>query len=500
MIFFARSKSQQPKSVCTIRMRRKRECLRLTPLAVSSLRLCLLIGSSAWVILVFGTLLYLTTYQEEKEKNPLVASPHKLQRTVVDKVPLGREDERHLPLEIFVQEHVHQSWRITNSSSLPRRLRFESTLNQQQINCQEPYRTIPLLLDIDDDPFLPWIHDYFVSQDNTKVQFVAQNRRRCHTGRGKKDVMAYWEPQMALLQPISVAMDLATHRYFLTEPEQAHYPETRFLCRFHTTTGSSGEATIVTTLSEYPFNYEYLNWRKRAKKPMFAKDGPDVEIFDYATLLFSCPIPASLRNNIKQRQDLWYLDVAPIRTPARYDHGYLLTAQQVGQEEFAALDRFNVTHHYGNHSFLPKMTEMGRITNLPVCPTHDDGNAQEQKKKTTKRHKLVGCVWVAASYARRGGRGASVLDTPQRMKEWLTFHRLVGYSHIYVYDNTQVDFANGDENDESRFPLKMIANLLPDFVTWIRWPGRFLFCFRRHLLVYTRRLLTLLNWCSQSLQ
>jgi len=35
---------------------------------------------------------------------------------------------------------------------------------------------------IDSDPFLPWIHDTFSSQDGTTVQFVTQNKRRCNTG------------------------------------------------------------------------------------------------------------------------------------------------------------------------------------------------------------------------------------------------------------------------------------------------------------------------------
>ena len=249
---------------------------------------------------------------------------------------------------------------MESDSSLPKQQQLHN------IDCHEPYRTIPQLLDTDKDPFLPWIHDYFVSHDNTKVKFVAQNKRRCHTGRGQKNVMAFWEPQVALLQPISVSMDLSTHRYYLTEPEHAHFPETRFLCRFHTTKDETPTSSI-TTLSAYPFNYEYLNWRKRVKKPMFAKDGPDVEIFDYATLLFSCPIPPSLRNTNNNNNNLLYLDVAPIRTPARYDEGYLLTASQVGEKEFAQLHRFNVTQHYGNHSLLPPIGEMGRIANLPLC-------------------------------------------------------------------------------------------------------------------------------------
>jgi hypothetical protein len=31
----------------------------------------------------------------------------------------------------------------------------------------------------DADPFLPWIHDVFPTDDGKLIQFVAQNKRRC---------------------------------------------------------------------------------------------------------------------------------------------------------------------------------------------------------------------------------------------------------------------------------------------------------------------------------
>ena len=66
-------------------------------------------------------------------------------------------------------------------------------------------------------------------------------------------------------------------------------------------------------------------------------------------------------------------------------------------------------------------------------------------------------------------------DTPQRLKEWLTFHRLAGYSHVYVYDNTQIEEEMEHVDDDEKFPLKNVTNLFADFVTWIRWPGMY-FC------------------------
>jgi hypothetical protein len=39
----------------------------------------------------------------------------------------------------------------------------------------------------DADPFLPWIHDVFPTHDGKFIQIVAQNKRRCKTGRSNKE-------------------------------------------------------------------------------------------------------------------------------------------------------------------------------------------------------------------------------------------------------------------------------------------------------------------------
>jgi hypothetical protein len=47
--------------------------------------------------------------------------------------------------------------------------------------------------------FLPWIHDMFLSVDGSSIEFIAQNKRRCKTGRNhRKDV------KRSLSQPVSV--------------------------------------------------------------------------------------------------------------------------------------------------------------------------------------------------------------------------------------------------------------------------------------------------------
>lgn len=415
------------------------------------LRIMLVIGSSVWIVLAFATLIYLVS--SKPGKYAVVSPPLASQRNRM------RASQR----PIF---QVHVQGEKSSSPSVPYRWGTVAREDQQRtINCHEPYRSLPLLLGSVNDPFLPWIHDYFVHDDT--VRFVAQNKRRCHTGRGKQGDMAFWEPQMALLQPVSITYNSSTQTYHLAEPEHADYPETRFICRFRDTYNES----TVTEFSIYPFNYEYINWRKRANSPMFVKDGPDVKIVDYSTLLFACPVPESLR-----RESRLYLDLIPIRTPARYDEGYLLTAEQVGQAEFAKLKRFDTKRHYGNQTELPPIDQAGRLENLPIClPDNDkDGynarRSSEHEGGPRRRHRLVACAWVAASYERRGGK-SFVSDTAQRLKEWLVFHQLAGFDQIYLYDNTHVE--NATTTDE-QMPLKKIANLFPGFVTWIRWPGMYL--------------------------
>eukprot|EP00977_Amphora_coffeiformis_P000189 scaffold54_cov158-Amphora_coffeaeformis.AAC.3 len=440
--------------------------------------LYLVIGSSAWIILAFVTLLYLVT-SKPRNQHYFHESPSSTTTTLRIKKTMNQQ--RRPVLEVYVQDTSSAS--EAAAAAFPHRWETKDSRQQQQriINCHEPYRSLPLLLESVNDPFLPWIHDYFVTDNNDMVRFVAQNKRRCHTGRGKKEDMAFWEPQMALFQPVSIAAihskkkkknnSGTTTTYHLTDPEDADFPETRFRCRFRS---PNDDGLTAVTFSVYPFNYEYINWRKRADNPMFVKDGPDVKIVDYSTLLFECPIPLSLRKEARL-----YLDLIPIRTRARYDEGYLLTAQQIGEAEFAKLKRFDAVHEYGNQTELPDIQQIGRIENLPIClpksgadttTTTTTSNSQNNNNTRSKpRHRLVACAWVAASYERRGGK-SSVSDTPQRLKEWLAFHQLAGFDQIYIYDNTQVDDNDDTRNDE-RMPLKEITNLFPGFVTWIRWPG-----------------------------
>jgi hypothetical protein len=58
---------------------------------------------------------------------------------------------------------------------------------------------------VDADPYLPWIHDAFSSDDGRHVEFVISNKRRCNTDPGRfVPDLDNLEPQVALMQPVPV--------------------------------------------------------------------------------------------------------------------------------------------------------------------------------------------------------------------------------------------------------------------------------------------------------
>ena len=428
----------------------------------------------------------------------------------------------------------------------------------------------------DKDPFLPWIHDYFVVVPPTNqkranptkpfplpptqtppptqpyVQFVAQNKRRCHTGANAQEAMTFWEPQMALFQPVSVTEHRRSeehhhhHSYYTLESSPAHatYPETRFLCHFHTATTTT---TSATTASTFPFNYEYVGFRKRPRQPMFATSGRDVDRFEYAQLLFACPIPSLFQplflanndNDINHNDDttddtshstastqpLVWLDVIPIRTPARRNQFYL-TPDHVGPDLYhdvlqAQHKWFNAASHYGTASsssssrhVLPPFHDSGRWANLPICRADQVSRHRRRRRRTNNHahdhhhHRLVVCTWTAAQYHRRGDTTHTVRDSEARLREWIVFHRLVGVDHLYIYDNTLVVWqpttttttttttnSSHSKASVSSSPLQAIAEQFADFVTYIPWGGKLY-----HRIYQTRDLcqlcvLRIASWC-----
>ena len=316
--------------------------------------------------------------------------------------------------------------------------------------CSTLWETFPIDAYPTSDPFLPWIHDFFPSIDGSSVQFVAQNRRRCDVGDDRTESMKFWEPQLALFQPVPVVQDKDGRVRLASTFQEATVNETRFICRFHTNNN-----TEYITFSEFPFNYEYISWRK-GHRSMIQITGKDNQQFWLSQLMFHCPVPKELQNSVARGEhvvhdmsQLW-LDLIPIRTPTR-NGVHLFTEDHIGPELLKTEKLLDLQREFGKKHYLPHTNSSGRWANLPIC----------LPPPKIKRHKLTVCTWTSASYTRRGD-AVTLGDTEARLREWLLFQRLVGVNHVVVYDNTAPRVKVS--------PLARIANEFPGFVTYHRWP------------------------------
>ena len=530
---------------------------------------------------------------------------------------------------------------------------------------------------VEADPFLPWLHDYFPNPDGTHIDFVAQNKRRCKSGKNHRTNLDRLIPQVTLFQPVTVqrlhhpheATTLApqlwpwttttptrphhnnendndnendnggegneestTHfydedpspRYRLAPREEASPDglETRFICRFHgldttnlnthtTTETETDTATTTTTLlqseeehttktstndqprpghqhhrqrrvilgetlSVYPFNYEFINFRKIGATSLLTPKGKDQERIYLSTLLFRCPVPTAIQHYLAQPppaattnsnstpteeeeqqyypapqlsdgSPLLHIDLIPIRTSARYgiqdlyldpaDAGpkadwsqsspHLLWKNFNGTGTVEELG-FHPQQRWGSHQVLPRIEASGRWTNLPLCrlqhttpttqtqqhkndqqqqeppqpqqsnnnsPQHNNdsqnnnsapsqqqnSNNQPRQQGQNKKHTLIACTWASATFKTRGQHKVrSITDNAERLREWIIFHLMVGFDHIYVYDNSGA-FHNGttttgsssaahDEDDESLQPT-VDEFAYTQRVTRIDWPA-----------------------------
>jgi hypothetical protein len=405
---------------------------------------------------------------------------------------------------------------------------------------------------VDADPFLPWIHDVFPSIKGDVVHFVAQNKRRCNTGAKFGKLLERLESQVALMQPVGVKTigqddDSANEmvdglwspendevdfidgmpRYRLaTSPEDADEDGkryTRFICRFHTMeydnkTGQKRDLIIGETFSVYPFNYEYVNLRKR-KSTMLSTKGKDNGLFWLSNFRFDCPVPdnGNLRESIASGVTVLpdgtpsiYVDVVPIRTNPRFgvEDSYF-DLDLVNKEYFenptgrkpAFGNRtefgFDGKTVFGDKHVLPRVEASGRWANIPICnapqrpPTKEELNEAEADTNTNenadmveerqvqvtkmedgstedgdkpkKPFALVACVWASATFHTRGG-DRKVDDTMERTREWIEYNLMMGFDHIYIYDNTR---ANSNETDlvETLSPFSKAE------VTRIEWPS-----------------------------
>lgn len=351
----------------------------------------------------------------------------------------------------------------------------------------------------DQDPFLPWIHDVFPTADGKFIQFVAQNKRRCHTGKHELDIIRFMAPQAALFQHVHVKRvpdpdnmnnnDIDSHndlisrnssRYKISDSHEDADLDgmtTRFICRF--------KPSMEETLSVYNFDYDWTAYRKRYKAS-FTKDDGNVYSIHTSQLIFRCPVPASLQETIRQGssvKDDWaslFVDLIPIRTPPRFGVPHMYFPPWHREfETTEPTERFYPNVTWGSNHLLPKIQDSGRWENIPICMPSllqyedqtvedlpaivvnaDDADAPQPLQK---KHNLVSCIWASAGYTTRGERFA-VNDGQRRMLEWITYNKLIGFDHIYVYDNSGA-FSNSSS-------LKPIADLFPGEVTLINWPSQ----------------------------
>jgi hypothetical protein len=427
---------------------------------------------------------------------------------------------------------------------------------------------------VDADPFLPWIHDVFpnrIIRDSdgddadvvlsTHIEFVAQNKRRCNTALPKfKDQLAHLEPQVALMQPIQIkrmtdneAHELAPNlwaekknngknknltmsssididpraqlsRYQLTSYEDADRDgqETRFICRFHTqqlvvvegtTTGTTLQQVIMgETLSEYPYNYEYTNWRKSQFEMLPVGGKGSNGCFWNSVQHFRCPIPDHLQHLIGSGASVvedvasLHVDIIPVRTRARKGGEEYFTEHMVGEDMMTkrtmTVPQFHPLKEYGSNHVLPEVSASGRWTNIPICKpslpdrapssssekgvsseggeektaiatktTEKDKGNQNENTPKKPHHTLIGCTWASAQFQTRGNAKTDI-STSNRLLEWLTFHlHVVGMDHIYVYDNTGAH-TNSIETDTTTGLAQVVDMFSSDRVTRIPWPFR----------------------------
>jgi hypothetical protein len=310
-----------------------------------------------------------------------------------------------------------------------------------------------------------------------------------------------------------------SYRYRLASIEEADVDgrETRFICQFHTpriirhNNDVIEKEILAETLSIFPYNYEHANYQKGGKlrnsKPMLTrpKDSKDIhgthnENVWNSILHFKCPVPDFLKdkliqdnnntdndnsssnnnNNNNNDNDMIYMDLVPIRTPARETtEGY--------NPQLLSLSSFNATEEWGTNHILPKVEDSGRWSNIPICPvvvpvpsligsssnsssSSSSSSSAVVKTATTstnnRTHYLIGCLWTSAAFSVRGDSTNIDKSTSVRLLEWIVYHLYIAkMDHIYVYDNTRAI-----TNTSS---LKHVVDLFPsDRVTRIPWKHR----------------------------
>ena len=158
---------------------------------------------------------------------------------------------------------------------------------------------------INRDPYLPWIHDVFPTDDGAGIRFISQNKRRCHTGDDFVGLMERLEPQIALLQSVPIQRividdqhenengannnqpaNSAHPRYKLTDYDHADSDAkmTRFICRFSRDSDDEKSVSTWETMSKYLWNAEMKSAMTRSKR-MYKNNGKENGQFWLASLV-----------------------------------------------------------------------------------------------------------------------------------------------------------------------------------------------------------------------
>ncbi len=279
------------------------------------------------------------------------------------------------------------------------------------LSSQWPIDTPP----VDLDPFLPWIHDVFPSQDGQNVIFISQNRRRCFNGqrtlrdgeRIPKGVIThnndihidyaknyFMRPQSALFQHIPIKRifeeEDATSskqeedddgevgsepRYRLASHEDADADgmETRFICRFKSYNPDDEKRVSIVgySLSKFLVDYDYHTYRKGYKFSV-TEGGYDNHMIWQSQLIFKCPVPSAWHERVQTGETViddyatLYVDVIPIRTAPRYTSPREFLQPRY-EFKYEVENLFVPDWEWGKDHRLPRIDESGRWENIPIC-------------------------------------------------------------------------------------------------------------------------------------
>ena len=395
---------------------------------------------------------------------------------------VNSQDEESRVLKAYLEPVHVEDW---GKKPLPVRNITSEQLTVIEYPRMTSCRRLPELFPIDDypdaDPFLPWIHDVFPTDDGKYIQFVAQNKRRCRTGTTleETEILEKMQPQVALFQHVPIKRTISENqtRYKLTSHEEADSDgiATRFICKFH----PSGQET----LSVFNFHYDYAALRKKHRHTFSREGTKDNKSIHTSQLVFQCPVPEDLVEIVRSGKSVvddratMFLTLVPIRTPPRY--GAPDEFLPPYYRNLGTVTSFNVTEEWDETHVLPLIEDSGRWENIPIClptwkaypevtapPPPSVGETKLLAPKdvlnsptNTKKHRLIASTWASMSYGTRGER-FKVTDGGRRLDEWIRFHLIVGVDHIFIYDN-----SHGVSS------LKPITDQFPDEVTRIPWPA-----------------------------